>query len=70
MYHREADGGQISWQNESRRRHGSLKKPDEQWSFRDLVTHPKEGNTKIGAKDKSNLPGSEEGSAQAKQLQK
>ena len=27
--HREADGGQISWHNESLRRHGQLKRPEE-----------------------------------------
>ncbi|TVY51320.1 hypothetical protein LCER1_G006239, partial [Lachnellula cervina] len=28
--HREADGGQISWHNESLRRHGKLDAPEEQ----------------------------------------
>ena len=27
--HRVADGGQISWYNESQRRHGALKRPEE-----------------------------------------
>ena len=27
--HREADGGQINWHNESLRRHGKLEAPDE-----------------------------------------
>ncbi|MCJ1232240.1 hypothetical protein MMC14_000189 [Varicellaria rhodocarpa] len=28
--HREADGGQISWKNESRRRHGKMKVEEQQ----------------------------------------
>lgn len=28
--HREADGGQINWNNETRRRHGQLALPDKQ----------------------------------------
>lgn len=35
--HREADGGQISWRNESQRRHGVLEKPQEQDSIKELL---------------------------------
>ena len=34
--HREADGGQISWQNESLRRHGVIEKPGENGILREL----------------------------------
>ena len=36
-----ADGGQINWRNESLRRHGALERPEEQDTFRDLVTGAK-----------------------------
>ena len=32
-----AKGGQISWYNESQRRHGALKKPEEQFSIKQLI---------------------------------
>jgi hypothetical protein len=35
--HREADGGQINWHNESLRRHGRLEPPVEQESLKQLV---------------------------------
>lgn len=35
--HREADGGQISWRNESLRRHGALERPVKQEPVRQLV---------------------------------
>lgn len=35
--HRAADGGQISWNNESQRRHGALDKPEEQYSIKQLI---------------------------------
>ena len=35
--HREADGGQISWRNESLRRHGVLEPPEEQGAVRQLL---------------------------------
>ncbi|MCJ1255545.1 hypothetical protein MMC24_003361 [Lignoscripta atroalba] len=41
--HREADGGQISWRNESLRRHGALEKPEHRGPIRQLV---------VGARDK------------------
>ncbi len=38
---RSADGGQISWRNESLRRHGVLERPGEQDTFKELVTGAK-----------------------------
>jgi hypothetical protein len=35
--HREADGGQINWQNENLRRHGQLEAPEEQNSIKQLM---------------------------------
>lgn len=43
--HREADGGQINWHNESLRRHGKLEPPVEQEPIRQLAGLAKE---KIG----------------------
>lgn len=35
--HREADGGQISWRNESLRRHGVIEPPESQNSVKQLL---------------------------------
>lgn len=35
--HRSADGGQISWRNENLRRHGMLKRPEDDASLGQLV---------------------------------
>ena len=35
--HREADGGQISWRNESMRRHGVMEKPGTDGTVKELV---------------------------------
>ncbi len=35
--HREADGGQISWRNESLRQHGVLERPEDQEPVKQLV---------------------------------
>ena len=35
--HRAADGGQISWYNESQRRHGALKRPEEPHVLKQLI---------------------------------
>lgn len=35
--HREADGGQISWHNESLRRHGVLEKPEEESVWKQMI---------------------------------
>ncbi|KAI9752607.1 MAG: hypothetical protein M4579_005555 [Chaenotheca gracillima] len=39
--HREADGGQISWHNETLRRHGVMERPPEDG----LLTRPRKGAT-------------------------
>jgi len=38
--HREADGGQISWYNESRRRHGQMEKVDDKGILREALFAP------------------------------
>ncbi len=48
--HREADGGQISWHNESLRRHGQLEPPIEQGPLKQLAGIAKE--KVIGADDR------------------
>lgn len=35
--HREADGGQISWRNESLRRHGALAAPESKSTVKQLL---------------------------------
>lgn len=40
--HRESDGGQINWHNESLRRHGKLEPPVEQGPIKQLVGLAKE----------------------------
>ena len=40
--HREADGGQISWRNESQRRHGALDKPQQTLSLKGLLNGDKD----------------------------
>ena len=44
--HREADGGQINWHNESLRRHGQMAPPIEQEPLKQLIGLAKE---KVGA---------------------
>ena len=44
---RSADGGQISWRNESLRRHGALERPEEQETFRELVTGAKNKDANV-----------------------
>lgn len=51
--HREADGGQISWRNESLRRHGALERPVNQEPVRQLVNGandkvPKVAKVRVG----------------------
>jgi hypothetical protein len=43
--HRAADGGQISWRNESLRRHGQLAPPEEQSSVKQILGLSKETGT-------------------------
>ena len=50
--HREADGGQINWHNESLRRHGKLEPPEEQGTVGQLVGLAKDrglGGKAVGA---------------------
>jgi hypothetical protein len=47
--HREADGGQISWRNESLRRHGVLEPPEDQDAVRQLLLGGKPKESKITA---------------------
>jgi hypothetical protein len=44
--HREADGGQINWHNESLRRHGRLESPVEEGTVGQLVGAVQEGREK------------------------
>jgi len=44
--HREADGGQINWHNESLRRHGRLESPVEEGTVGQLVGALQEGREK------------------------
>lgn len=48
--HREADGGQISWRNESQRRHGVMDKPEEQLTLRNLLNQDREVKGGLGSK--------------------
>ena len=41
-----ADGGQVSWRNESLRQHGALERPEAQDTFKELVTGAKSNVTK------------------------
>ncbi|MCJ1283533.1 hypothetical protein MMC26_002863 [Xylographa opegraphella] len=40
--HREADGGQISWRNETLRRHGAIDTPGDKGTVRELVGKARE----------------------------
>ncbi|KAI9714405.1 MAG: hypothetical protein M1820_000366 [Bogoriella megaspora] len=52
--HREADGGQISWHNESLRRHGQMTRPEE-GTVRELLLGGKDA--KAAAEDKASNRG-------------
>ncbi|KAM0797491.1 hypothetical protein BDR22DRAFT_892337 [Usnea florida] len=45
--HRAADGGQISWYNESQRRHGALEKPQEQNLIKQLIADTQDKSEKV-----------------------
>ncbi|CAF9913394.1 hypothetical protein IMSHALPRED_001006 [Imshaugia aleurites] len=45
--HRAADGGQISWYNESQRRHGALEQPEEQESIKQLIVGTQDKTAKL-----------------------
>ena len=53
--HRDADGGQIDWRNESLRRHGALERPKDQQPIQQLVSSPKYGVEKVVEKDEKRL---------------
>jgi len=55
--HRDADGGQISWRNESLRRHGVLEPPEDQGAVRQLLLggKPKESKTTAALAEKSEV---------------
>ena len=48
--HRAADGGQISWYNESQRRHGALENPEEQDTIKQLLTGAKDKTGEVAVK--------------------
>ena len=48
--HREADGGQINWHNESLRRHGKLDAPEEQNALKQLLGTAKDNLEGLRAK--------------------
>lgn len=54
--HREADGGQINWRNESMRRHGQLEKLDE----RKLIKEALLGDKSASAHEAAAIASSEE----------
>jgi len=59
--HREADGGQINWHNESLRRHGKLEAPEEQGTVSQIVGAVRDTNVKWEGEEKENGSGSGKG---------
>ena len=57
--HRSADGGQISWRNESLRRHGVLKRPGESSSLGQLANGAKDQGNDATGKSPSRPEGDE-----------
>ncbi|TVY31777.1 hypothetical protein LSUB1_G008071, partial [Lachnellula subtilissima] len=55
--HREADGGQISWHNESLRRHGKLDAPEDQGTVSQLVGAARDKDVKWEEAEKENAKG-------------
>jgi hypothetical protein len=49
--HREADGGQINWHNETLRRHGKLSPPVEQEPIRQLAGIARENDVREAARE-------------------
>jgi hypothetical protein len=45
--HREADGGQLNWRNESLRRHGQLDRIDDRSLLKEALLGNKEGSSQI-----------------------
>ena len=54
--HRAADGGQISWNNESKRRHGVLEKPEEQYSIKQLIAGTQDKTEDVVRKESRQSP--------------
>lgn len=54
--HRAADGGQISWYNETQRRHGALEKPEDQDSIKELIIGTRDRTEKVMRKGGSQSP--------------
>jgi hypothetical protein len=52
--HREADGGQISWRNESLRRHGQLEPPEKQGVLEQLLLNQK-GKSNVDVNERETL---------------
>lgn len=57
--HRSADGGQISWRNENLRRHGQLKRPDDDASLEQLVRGANEHVSNTVGTSQARLEGDE-----------
>ena len=54
--HRAADGGQISWNHESQRRHGALDKPEEQYSIKQLIAGNQHKTGEVVRKESRQIP--------------
>jgi len=69
--HREADGGQINWNNESLRRHGQLEAPEKQGTVSQLLLGGKDVKTLAkGEKQDGSVKGSGETEAERKVRQR
>ena len=51
-----AKGGQISWYNESQRRHGALEKPEEQISIKELIAGTQDKTREVVRKGSRQSP--------------
>ena len=65
--HRAADGGQISWYNESQRRHGALEKPQEENLIKQLIADTRDKGEKVVGRGDSAVRGG--GNTQSKERQ-
>lgn len=68
--HREADGGQINWNNESLRRHGQLDAPVDQGVVKGIVETLQEGKLKGGGKDDGGRKGESEAERRIRELKR
>lgn len=57
--HRSADGGQISWRNENLRRHGMLRRPEDDASLEQLVRGKHDQVPNAVGKGEAKLEGNE-----------